>query len=304
MSRLFKRVCALTVARPLTEAQLSVVDLPPNGTLIENLRVAFRCEKSLASEPNTAEITVYNLAEQPRGEIQRTPLYVRLDAGYDDQAERLFVGDLRPGSGRSVRRGVDWETTLEVGDAERAYKLARVSRSYRGGVDARTALAELAKAMGLSLTYTADTERVLRSQYASGLSMHGPASRELSRVLAPHGLTWSVQDGRLQVIRSAETRPDAAQVVSQDSGLVGVPEFAAPENRGDVPVLHVKMLLRPGLTPGGRIKLVSNAISGVFRVERVVHTGDTHGEAWHTEVEARAGGTARAAALEWIRPRL
>lgn len=301
MPRLFKRECSVTVARPLNASQLNVVDLPPNATVIENLRVTFRVEKNLGKEPNTAEVCVYNLSEHSRGEMQRVPLYVRVDAGYDGQVQRLFTGDLRPGSGKSMRTGVDWETRLELGDGERAYRFARVSRSYRGGVDARTAVAELAKSMGAVATFTSDTARLLRSQYASGLTLQGPAHRELTRILAPHGLEWSIQDGRLQVILTQEVRPDQAIVVSQAHGMIGVPELAAPEKKGGPPILTVRKLLDPQLTPGGRISLESENIRGVFRVERVVHVGDTHGDDWHSEIEAKEQTSARASTLTWER---
>ena len=302
MARLFKRACAVTVARPLSQSQLTVVDLPPNATVIENLRAAFRVEKNLGSEPNSAEVWLYNLAEQTRGEMQRVPLYVRIDAGHDGQLQRLFTGDLRPGSGKSQRRGVLWETKLELGDGERAYKYARLNRSYRGGVDARTAINEIAKSMGAAVTFTTDTAQVLRAQYTSGLTLHGPAHRELSRILAPHGLTWSMQDGRLQVIRSTEVRPDQAILVSQSTGMIGVPEYGTPEKKGSPPTLHVKMLLHPGLTPGGRIKVEAESVQGTFRIERVVHAGDTHGDEWYSEVEAKAQVSARSAQLGWVRP--
>jgi hypothetical protein len=291
--RLFKRECSVTVARPLTD--LNVVDLPPNATVIENLRVTFRIEKHLGKEPNTAEVCVYNLSELSRGEMQRVPLYVRVDAGYDGQLQRLFTGDLRPGSGRSLRRGVDWETTLELGDGERAYRFARVSRSYRGGVTARTAVTEIAKSMGVVATFTSDTAQLLRAQYASGLTLQGAAHRELSRILAPHGLDWSIQDGRLQVIKSQEVRPDQALVVSQDAGMIGVPEFGAPEKKGAAPLLTVRMLLNPQITPGGRISLESETVRGIFRVERVQHVGDTHGDDWFTEAQVKAQTLARVA---------
>lgn len=287
MPRLFKRGCAVTVARPLSENQLNVVDLPPNAMVIENLRVTFKVEKHLSKDPNTAEVCVYNLSEHSRGDLQRVPLYVRIDAGYDGQLQRLFTGDLRPGSGKSTRQGVDWETRLELGDGERAFRFARVSRSYRAGIDARTAVVEIAKAMGAVVTFTSDTAKLLRAQYAGGLTLQGPAHRELSRILAPHGLEWSIQDGRLQVIHTQEVRPDTAIVVSQGTGMIGVPEFGTPERKGAPPLLTVRTLLNPQLTPGGRISLESESIRGVFRIERVTHVGDTHGDDWHSEIEGK-----------------
>lgn len=298
MSRLFKRGCSVTIASPLTSSQLSVVDVPPNATVIEDLHVTFRVEKNLGKEPNKAELQIFNLSAHSRSEAQKLPLYVRIDAGYDGELQRLFAGDLRPGSGKSARVGVDWETRLELGDGERAFRFARVNRSYRGGVDARTAVAEIAKALGVVVTFTSDTSKVLRAQYASGLTLQGLAQRELSRILAPHGLEWSIQDGRLQVIKTDEVRADQAILVSQATGMTGVPEFGTPEKKGTPPPIVVRTLLKPQVTPGGRIALESENITGVFKVTRVTHVGDTHGSDWHSEIEAKQTPSR---VLPWVR---
>lgn len=288
MARLFKRECSVTIAQPLDSSQLNVVDLPPNALVIEHLRVMFNIEKNLGKEPNKGQVEIFNLSEQSRGEMKSTPLYVRVDAGYDGNLQRLFTGDVRSGGVGHARLGVDWKTHLELGDGERAFRFARVNRSYRGGVDARTAVVEIARSMGVVATFTSDTAKILRSQYAAGLTLQGPAQRELSRILAPHGLEWSIQDGRLQVIKTGEVRSDEAVLISEAAGMIGVPDFGAPEKKGGLPPLIVRTLLQPQVTPGGRIVLESESIRGVYRVERVKHVGDTHGDDWFTEIEAKA----------------
>ncbi len=281
MARLYKRNAAVTLARPIAGQFFGEL---PNAIRVTDLRVSFEVERTLRSEPDSCRLSIYNLAERTRGEVEKTPLFVRLDAGYDGQFEELFSGDLR--YGLSHHDEELWETALEVGDGERAHRFARVSRSFGAGIDTLTAVREVARSMGLTVRASPAALVELRSQYAAGLALAGPARNELDRLLGRHGMTWSIQSGRLQVLRAGEARADLAQVVSQDSGLIGSPEYGPPQKKGEPPVLHFQTLLRPGIVPGGRVQLNSSAIRGIFRVARVLHRGDTHGSEWVSEVEA------------------
>lgn len=281
MARLFKHAAAVTIARPIAGRFFGE---EPNAIRATGLRATFEVERSLRKEPDSATVRVYNLAQNTRSEIEKLPLFVRLDVGYDGQLEQLFAGDVRYGISR--RDGVLWETSLELGDGERAHRFARVNRSLGAGVDTLTAVREVARSMGLEVRVSPTSALQLRSQYAAGLALSGPARNELDRLLGRHGMTWSIQSGRLQILRLAEARVDLAPIVSQDSGLVGSPEWGPPAKKGAPPTLHFSVLLHPGILPGGRVQLNSRAIRGIFRVARVLHKGDTHGNEWVTDVES------------------
>lgn len=280
----------MTVARPFSgdvnsPAAQRFFQAAPNAIVVTDLRVQFSVEKTLQKEPNRCEITITNLSERTRGELQKKPLLVRLDAGYDGQLARIFSGDLR--WAQSKHEGPDWETMMQVGDGDRAFRFARVSRSFKPGTKARVLVEEAAKAMGLQMPADARAMTELLAEYASSVVVQGPAHVELSRVLDAVGLSWSVQDGRLQILQSTGVRRDQAILVRQDTGLIGTPDYSAPEKKGESPKLTFKMLLYPGLTPGGKVRLETSQINGNFKVLRVAHTGDTHGEPWTSEVEAK-----------------
>lgn len=283
MSRLFHRAARVTVIRQ-TPGVYGDASLTNDIVEITDLRVSFAIEKHVGREPNTAEVTIYNLAERSRAEMQKTPLHVRIDAGYDGQLERIFTGDVRWAESR--HEGVDWITKLQLGDGDRGFRYARVNRSYKAGVDARTAVVEAAKALGYKARLSPIAERELRAQFAAGLTMYGTARDELTRLLSPYGMSWSVQDGRLQIFRPGEYRTEQPIEITQDTGLIGTPEFGAPEKKGKPPTLTFRTLLKPTLTAGGRVRVASRSVQGTFKLLRVTHDGDTHGEAWYSECEA------------------
>lgn len=285
----FHRKAAVTLTKPVPDSFFHVDG--NNSIVITDLRIKFKVDKHTGKEPNTCEITITNLAQRTRVAVQQKPLQVRLDAGYEGNLRRLFIGDLL--YAYSERVGASWNTVLQVGDGARAYQYARVNRSL-GPATAMQALQQISTSLGLPLPSNIQNAPELLKQYASGISLEGPAQRELDRVLTATGFEWSIQDGRLQILRPTDTRADEAILLSSGSdggprsGMIGSPSFGAPTNDGKPPVLKVKNQLYPEVTPGGRIKVVSQYITGVFRVEKNVSTGDTRGKEWYSEIESRA----------------
>ncbi len=250
-------------------------------------RIQFTIEKNLGKEPNTAEITITNLSASTRAELQRLPVRVRIEAGHDDIPRFLFVGDVRPGSGSKIV-GSDWETKLLLGDGSRAFANARVNRSYKPGTPTITILRDAAAALGLELPREVDASPGLKAQLATGEALTGWASDELARLLAPYGYSYSIQNGRLQVLRDEDVREDTARVIDADNGpLLGSPSMGTPDKSGKPPTMTLQSLLYPEVTPGGKVDLRARGLHGLFKVIRTKHQGDTHGNQWDTEVEGK-----------------
>lgn len=282
MTRLYKRSASLAIAKITPGTFFTTTDV----LTIADLRVQFSIVKTLGQHPNTCKITISNLAEATRASVQKKPLAIRLDAGYDGDLRRLFAGDLRWAA--SKQDGATWLTELTGGDGDRAYRYGFASRSFRAGTDVKTVLAEAAKSAGLRIPTSIAEARELLDQVATGITLHEPSRDALTKILKPKGLDWSIQDGSLQVLRSGEARPGSALLVSVDTGMIGSPEYGAPKKAGAAPVLSVTSLLYPEVSPGGTIEVFSRSVRGFFRVEQVKHDGDTHGDEWTTTIEATA----------------
>ncbi len=280
MARLYKRKAVVTISSP---GAGSFFGPDFNQLQIEDLRVQFEITKSLKKEPNTGNIVITNLAERTRSNLQEKGLRIRLEAGYEAESKRLFSGDIR--HVKSISEGSDWITTIELGDGERGYRHGRVNRTFRKGATVADAIRDVAAAMNLSLPASVSGPE-LQAQFAAGVSLFGPASSELTRLLAPYGFDWSIQDGQLQILATGATRAQEAILISQDTGMIGTPEFGSPEKRRKKPILMVRSLLNADIVPGGRILLQSSLINGLFKTLKASHAGDTHGGEWTTKIEA------------------
>lgn len=280
--RLFNHAAVLTLSSTRVGEYFTTES---NTVVIKSMRVLFSIEKRIDSQPNECSVTIYNLSKQARAAFQVKPLHVTLDVGYDGNLSRLFSGDLRYGS--TDRMPPDTATKLIIADGDRAINYARVKRTYPANVTRRTVLTEAATAMGLRVpTNLADAKELL-DQFSAGLTLNGSAAAALTKVLAPKGLSWSVQDGELQVLRVSDTRADAPVEISRKTGMIESPQVSAPAKSGSKPRLTVKCLLNSQIKPGGRIHVISTQMDSLFKVQRVLHDGDTHAaNNWTSTIEA------------------
>lgn len=276
---LFDRTIDVTIGKSVRDGFFVQTDT----IRISKLRVSFVVTKTIGSKPNTLTGTIYNLSEASRALVQRDAV-ITLDAGYGGELRRLFQGDITWAP--STRRGVDWMTDLTAGDGHRAHNHARVNRSYGKGVQVRQLIKEAAKSMGLKVPKSIDDAKELIAEYQGGYAMNGRASSEMDKILRGRGFDWSVQDGTLQVLKTDALRADEAYVISQATGMIDVPDFGAPSARGKKPTLKVKTLLYPAILPGSRVQLETRSIRGLFKATKIVHTVDTGGPVWQTEIEA------------------
>lgn len=266
MSQLFRRAVAVTVGT----------------TRITGLRIEFRIKKTSTPEPNTLDLAVTNLSSDTRAKLREGNQRVVVEAGYTDSIEELFVGTSRTIT--HSRSGADIRTRIQCGDGEAQLRTARINESFAPGTKPEEVVRKLAASLGLDPGNAFDKLREggfrgAISEFTSGLTLSGKSGDELARLAKSLGFGFSVQDGRIQLLREGETSRETAVVLSPETGLIGSPE------PGDGGVVKALSLLQPGLRPGRAVELRSEAVQGMYRVQTVTHSGDTHGVAWHSELE-------------------
>jgi len=252
----------------------------------EDLRVVFEATKTLAKEPNKLDLKIYNLSEQSRGRIQKKDAVVIVQAGYRGTGlAQIFQGNARTIS--HSYSGVDWITKVTCGDGETAMRTARISKSFKQGVDAKAVFKDLVSAIGLPSGNALKTieSAAMRGlgAFTSGFSLQGGAYDLLHDRARAAGLRLFVHDGQLQLLGDTDTTVDTAVFLSADTGLKGSPE------RGEKGVVKARAFLNPDIYPGRRVQLDSLVIKGQFRCEKCTHKADTHGgsDDWETTMELK-----------------
>lgn len=251
---------------------------------ITDLRIQFKIKRALTKTPDQADITITNLSELTRHDLETKPLQVQIEAGYVSTGPRLlFVGDLR--FGMTELKSPNWETLLQVGDGADVYQNSKISRAYQPGTTILSMLQDTSKSMGMTLPPGLAQDPALRAQIIHGDIAHGPARDRLTHLLTSYGYSWSIQNGKPVILRDDQVHSLAPIPVDEEHGMIGTPEFGSPPKSGKPPHVTVEMLLYPEMMPGALIQLTSKVKNGLFRVEDVEHHGDTHGAPWTTKIE-------------------
>lgn len=288
MAKKFLRNVAITIYRMKPDSFFDD-PLATNAIVIRDQHVRYKIEKSLTDQPNTCEIEIFNLAERTRAEVKVKPALIRIEAGYgkdpvgNPNLSKLFDADLT--FAESEHNNVDWITKISGAEGGRAYANSTVNRSYAAGASYATAISETAKSMGLSMPGNVKDAKELGRQFVSGVTLHGPSRSNMSKLLAPHGMSWSVQNRQLQILKENGVRPDEAIVISSKTGMIGSPIVGAPKEPGDPISIKVKTLIEPALIPGGRIQVYSDGITGLFRIDKVTITGSNFEQDNYSEVD-------------------
>lgn len=290
MSETFGRTYRLLAVRQPDNAKY--FDELGNAIEITQQRVTFSIEKNLTAKPNTGEIKIYNLWEDHRALFDERPQRVYFEAGHAGANRLLFVGDMRPGSG-SEKDGTEWITTLKLGDGARAFSEARVNRSYKLGTPMLTVLKDAARSMHLALPAELISNSELAQMSVSGEVLDGYTSDELTRLLGNYGYSWSIQNGKLQVLRDEQVIAGTERIIAQSTGMLDHPKMKFPvptkakksKKPRKRPSVEIKHVLDGTLVPGMRIQLRAAVLDGAFKLTKTKHTGDLWGAEWQTEME-------------------
>ena len=277
------------------------------------LDVVFRAVKFLKKEPNTLEFHIFNLTPDHRAELEGTPEQaIQLSCGYeglkatgalgavddalgaldavtgggggDSKLGLIFSGDVS--EVQNEKDPPNWVTHVEAGDGEKAIRTSRINKSFPPGTTKPIVIAELAKAMKVGIGNSAkavlDGGNMFEAgqEFLNGVTVSGPAHRELESLVRSSDQEMSVQDGVLQILDRGQPILGLPVIVNPSTGLLGSPTI------GDKGVVKFRALLNPDIVPGIRIVLTTDTVAGAFRAERCEYTGDTLGSDWFVDVEA------------------
>lgn len=265
------------------------VDGQRKGLNVSKHRVSFRVQKSLKSEPNVCECTIYNLSSTQRAQIEELrpkkgdtrgiPLLI--EAGYAEGGTgQIWLGDLRTVDSQHV--GADWITKLETGDGEAA-KGSSVHVAYGPGTSPDIALRAIVRALGVDEGNVAAAAIKLRQTgvalFPKRAVFSGNAFRQMDLFCSSAGLEWSIQDGAVQVLEHGKSHGTSIKL-STKTGLVESPSV---DPKG---VLSFKMFIQPGVKCGSVIVIDSKTAKGNYRIRKATWEGDSHAQPWYISGEA------------------
>jgi len=257
---------------------------------------AFEVVKTRKRQPNTCSLKIWNLSDAQRQQIEalsikkktgRGKIRVQIEAGHVGNTSILFRGDLR--SAVNTREGPDLITTVEGEDGGRDVLKARVSRSFDSGTSVLTVVRALVQALGVGEGNLAALQYRTRggTTFATGTVLTGKADEELTRILHSCGVTWSIQNGALQVLEAGKALSTAAVLLRARDGqtFTGLTDTPSVDPQG---LVSARALIQPGLDPGARVKIDCPTLTGVYQIQAVRYVGATDATDWHAELECKS----------------
>lgn len=267
------------------------------GLDLSNLRIVFDVTRGDYATPNTAEISVYNLSDATTARIKGEFTQVWLAAGYQGASGLIFKGTIK--QARTARENqTDRALILSCADGDRAYNFATVNCTLAAGATPKDQIAASAEAMkqkGVDMGYMPDNPG--GKALPRGKVMYGMSRDYLRDAARTTDASWSIQDGKIQMVPAASYLPGEAVVLTGETGLISSPEQT---NEG----IKLQCLLNPRLKAGGRVRLNNNSIreakkdmslgainkapkldrDGFYRILKINYSGDTHGQDWFCDL--------------------
>lgn len=284
MSEQWMRQCELTVGKG------------GMGLLIWKLRIQFEIVKTLDATPNSATIKVFNLNDDHVAQIENEYNDIILTAGYRDSFADIFAGNIQFVA--HYRQHTDHITEITAGDGDRDYRNAFVNETLTAGSTDEDAVDRILATMGDT---TKGTVQLANERRVRGTIYTGQARDALTQIARKNGCNWSIQDGKLQMIRT-DAMVGNAHVLTAETGLLEAPEH---NDKG----ISVKCLLNPLIGVNSAIKLDNSAIrlkqqkqkplktpkeqapavrlnkEGIYKVVKLTHQGDNRSNEWYTLLE-------------------
>ncbi|MCC8067327.1 MAG: hypothetical protein LIO94_09540, partial [Clostridiales bacterium] len=154
-----------------------------------------------------------------------------------------------------------------------------VSVNYSGTVNCKTLIQDTANQMGVTVSFSYNAEF---GEIPNGYSYVGPASTVISKACDTSGLSWSINNGVLQVKKPGDTMSREVYMLSADTGLVSIPERVqiSEDSDGYEYGWDVEFLMNASINIDDYVFLDSIYVTGYFRVYSITIEGDNYEGDW------------------------
>lgn len=296
--------------------QLRKVRFTTDDLDIRDLRIRFAVTKSLVGYPNLGKFEIYNMSESSRNKLIAGENGIGQSVYADGKgsgiefyagngvAKLLFVGKVVNVIHRYVKP--DWISEVYAGDAIDVLNTATINKTVSAGSTTEQIFDSLVNEMqGVTKGITEGLTNCLNNNgdqsLLRSLQLSGDVKTWLREMADNCGFEWSINEGVIETVTKGQPLTDVIPyIINQDSGMIGSPE------RTDVGV-EVRVLLTPELRLARRIRIesVNDLVNvgnlffrkippirngGIYRIDNLIHSGDTHSDVWETAISGRIYG--------------
>lgn len=288
-----------------------------SGLDLGELHVKFKITRADVQSPNWADITVHNLKDETARQIRKEFTQLILQAGYREAFGVIFKGSIRQVRlGRE--NGTDTFISIAAADGDIAYNFATVNKTLEAGA---TLAQQVKAALDPMSAHGVDPGFIDFSDLGGpklprGKVMFGMSRDYLRSACQNAGATWSIQNGKVQIIKRTGLLPGQAFNLTSSSGLIGTP---TQTDRG----VEARHLIHPDLIVGAKVKIdqasileaqleaptksssestkkkpAAIATDGAYRVYIAEYEGDNRDNPWYVDLVCLGVNESAPAGLE------
>ncbi|OPK06123.1 hypothetical protein [Pseudomonas sp. VI4.1] len=265
------------------------------GFIIDSsLQIRVRITKNAdnkRSGANTATIEIYNLNPDHINMLESEYLYCKFSAGYKGVAGALVLVEGNIVECSTVKRGTDFVTELTMGEGYTDLNHVRLKQMVAPGKTNLDVIEEIrSKCPGLARgAYTGEG---LNKTTMFGYPLTGSPLRALKEICEANNMEFNVSGGVLNVsdVNGLLSKNQTlAPIVSEETGLIDVPFFTSadgrmlPKDKRRRRGVQFKALLNAEYNPGYIVKIESQFITGIYRINSSLYTCDFRGNDWYVE---------------------
>lgn len=306
MSTQFGRKASLMVMRPDSKGNNPSAYVPGSVLDLSQMHFQFSTQNQDEEGPSNCSIRVFNLKEDTQKAIIKFDYSrVILQAGYEGSFGVIFDGTIK--QFRTGRLSAT-DTYLDIlaADGDIGYNFGVVNTTLAAGSTSGQRVAAAVDAMSQhGITLGADLSES-GGVLPRGKVLFGMARMTVRTEAESRGCTWSIQNGKVQIIPLDGYLPGEAVKLTAQTGLIGLP-------RQTQAGIEAQCLLNPKIVVGGRVQIDNKSINqlmqqngkadpvpynswaalqflattnddGFYRVYVAEHEGDTRGQAWYTNL--------------------
>lgn len=273
-----------------------------NAIDLSELRFTFRIKRGDIQTPNTADVRVYNVSPLTALSIEKEFTRLVIQAGYDGNYGVIFDGTIK-----QVRRGrespTDTYLDITVADGDAAYNYSMSAFALAAGSTPNDRVSAILEAMALNGVVNGYVPDLGGNPLPRGKSVFAMSRDELRNIAFNAQSSWSIQDGKLNMIPITAYMPGQIPIITAATGMIGLPEQT---QNG----IRIKTLLNPNIKIGQVVKLDNQSIQeyrfgvgvtdqltnetlkdqiklnndGLYYVMMAEFSGDTRGDDWYSDM--------------------
>ena len=264
----------------IREYELQAGPAGGNGFKVSDLHISFSLSKTEDETCNDIKIDIWNLNAEHKAMLEQKDCTVKLRAGYRNNVKDIFVGYVTYVEGE--KDGADYKTSIECVDGRVECRDTQQSKSYDGSTSSKKVLDDIASDMGIPISYGDDVKHI---DFPNGYQFVGNATESLDKVCASAGLSWSIQDGELQIKKNKGTMNRLGYRLSSETGLISIPKKLKQsgensDSSSNESGYEVTFFMNADIKISDYVYLDSKEAKGYFRVGELSISGDNMSGDW------------------------